>query len=101
MKKHVLRIAATAFLVGAGFVFNASAQSVSGSLPVVQKGKPTRATVYLKLPGGTHANSNRPGNEYQIPTVVKASSTRGVRVSVVTYPRGTNRKFAFSETPIN
>src|SRR5436853_4163355 len=101
MKKNVLRAAIATFALSVGFVVSASAQSVSGSLPTVHKGTPTRATVYLKLPGGTHANSNRPGNEYQIPTVVKVSGGRGVKVSAVSYPRGTNRKFAFSETPIN
>jgi hypothetical protein len=101
MRNQLLRAATAALLVAAGFVLSASAQSVSGSLPTVHKGTPTRATVYLKLPAGQHANSNRPGNEYQIPTVVKASAARGVKVSVVSYPRGVNRKFAFSDTPIN
>jgi DsbC/DsbD-like thiol-disulfide interchange protein len=102
MTKHLLRAAMAATLIfAAGIVMNASAQSVSGSLGTVHKGTPARATVYLSLPGGVHANSNRPGNEYQIPTVVRASSTRGVKVGRVAYPRGRNRKFAFSETPIN
>ena len=101
MKKYVLRAAITAFAIVVGFGVSASAQSVSGSLPTVHKGTPTRATVYLKLPAGQHANSNRPGNEYQIPTVVRASSARGVKVGAVSYPRGMNRKFAFSDTPIN
>ena len=92
---------AAAFILAAGVMLGASAQSVSGSLPPVHKGTPTRATVYLKLPVGTHANSNRPGNEYQIPTVVKASAARGIKVTAITYPRGINRKFAFSDTPIN
>ncbi|HEY2847209.1 MAG TPA: protein-disulfide reductase DsbD domain-containing protein [Pyrinomonadaceae bacterium] len=101
MRKQFLRAVAAALFVAAGFVLSASAQSVSGSLPTVHKGTPTRGVVYLKLPGGTHANSNRPGNEYQIPTVVKASGARGVKVGAVSYPRGVSRKFAFSETPIN
>jgi DsbC/DsbD-like thiol-disulfide interchange protein len=101
MKKHVLMAAATLFVIAAAFVVATSAQSVSGSLGTVHKGTPARATVYLKLPAGQHANSNRPGNEYQIPTVVKASAARGVKVGVVSYPRGVNRKFAFSDTPIN
>ena len=92
---------AATLIFGGGIVLSASAQSVSGSLGTVHKGTPARATVYLTLPGGVHANSNRPGNEYQIPTVVRASSTRGVKVGRVAYPRGRNRKFAFSETPIN
>ena len=83
------------------FVMTASAQSVSGSLGKVTKGKPARATVYLTLPGGLHANSNRPNSEYAIPTTVRATSIRGVRIGAVSYPRGQNRKFGFSEAPIN
>lgn len=90
-----------AILVAVAGVLSASAQSVSGSLGALHKGTPARATVYLSLPAGVHANSNRPGNEYQIPTVVRASSVRGVKVGRVAYPGGRNRKFAFSETPIN
>jgi hypothetical protein len=102
MGKHLLKAAAAVSLVlAAGVVLSASAQSVSGSLGTVHKGTPARATVYLSLPGGQHANSNRPGNEYQIPTVVRASAARGVKIGRVAYPRGRNRKFAFSDTPIN
>ena len=102
MKKYLLRTTAAAIFVFVGGVTcTVTAQSVSGSLGTIHKGTAARGTVYLSLPGGTHANSNRPGNEYQIPTVVKVTPPRGVIVSRVSYPAGRNRKFAFSETPIN
>jgi len=100
MRKHFLT-AAFAAIFALVLGMGASAQSVSGSLGKVTKGKATRATVYLTLPGGLHANSNRPNSEYAIPTTVRATSVRGVRVGAVSYPRGQNRKFGFSETPIN
>ncbi|HTH52059.1 MAG TPA: protein-disulfide reductase DsbD domain-containing protein [Pyrinomonadaceae bacterium] len=90
-------ISAVLFL-GASFT---NAQSVSGSLGTVTKGKPARATVTLSIPGGQHANSHNPNSEYAIATVVRASSTKGVKIGAVSYPRGHNRKFQFSETPIN
>ena len=79
-----------------------NAQSVSGS---IESGKLTRgtagkATVVLLIPGGLHVNSNRPNSEYAIATTVRASS-RGVKIGSVSYPRGHNRKFEFSEKPIN
>jgi len=102
MKNYLLKLAAAVVAVLAGaIVYSVPAQSVSGSLQAVHKGTAARATVYLSLPGGVHANSNRPGNEYQIPTVVKVTPPRGVIVGRVSYPAGRNRKFAFSETPIN
>jgi hypothetical protein len=54
----------------------------------------------MTIPGGLHVNSNRPSSEYAIPTVVSVRGS-GVKVTGVTYPRGKNRKFQFSENPIN
>jgi hypothetical protein len=103
MKKSVIRIFCLGlFLVVAGVLTGANAQSVSGSIGngTVTRGKATRATVVLSIPGGLHANSNRPGSEYAIPTTVRASA-KGLRIGAVTYPRGRNRKFSFSESSIN
>lgn len=91
-----------AVIVLSGYLANASAQSVSGAIGngTVTPGKTARATVVLNIPGGLHANSNRPGSEYAIPTTVNATA-KGVRIGSVSYPRGRNRKFGFSESTIN
>lgn len=75
---------------------------MTGSLGngTVARGKAARGTIEMTIPGGLHVNSNRPSSEYAIPTVVTLSGT-GVRVGNVIYPRGKNRKFQFSEKPIN
>jgi len=85
--------------VGATF---ASAQTVSGSIGngSVARGSSARGSIVLSIPGGLHVNSSRPASEYAIPTTVRLSGT-GVRVSGPTFPRGTNRKFQFSENLIN
>jgi len=82
--------------------YTVNAQSVSGSIAngTVTRGKAARATVYLSLPGGLHANSSRPGSEYAIPTTVRPAA-RGIRLGAVSYPRGKNRKFSFSTDTIN
>lgn len=79
-----------------------SAQTVSGSIGngTAARGKATRGTVVLSIPGNLHVNSNRPDSQYSIPTTVRLTAT-GARVSGPTYPRGVNRKFAFSENTIN
>lgn len=102
MKMRVLRIFSLAVFVFAAGIVSANAQSVSGSIAngTVERGKAARATVVLSIPGGYHVNSSRPGAEYQIPTRVTASS-RGAKVGAVSYPRGRNRKFSFSENTIN
>lgn len=78
------------------------AQTVTGSIGngTVARGAKARGTVSMNIPGGLHVNSNRPSSEYAIPTVVTLRGT-GVRVSDLTYPRGRNRKFQFSENMIN
>lgn len=86
----------------AGSHSQTAGQTVTGSIAggKAARGKQVRATVYLNLPGGLHANSNRPGSEYAIPTTVRVSAA-GLRIGPVNYPRGINRKFGFSDKPIN
>ncbi len=85
-----------------GVFSETNAQTITASVPggAVIRGKATRATVLLSIPGGLHVNSNRPLSEYAIPTVVRASAG-GARVGAVSYPRGKNRKFQFSDKMIN
>ena len=83
-------------MIAAGVVA-ANAQTVSGSIAngTITRGTPARATVVLSIPGGYHAGSNKPGNEYMIGTRVTASAT-GAKVGAITYPRGHNKQFGFS-----
>ena len=92
-----------------GFIFAtlllasaANAQTVGGSIGdgSVSKGKAARGSVVLSIPGGLHVNSNRPASQYAIPTTVRLTA-QGARVTGPTFPRGTNRKFQFSESTIN
>jgi hypothetical protein len=78
----------------------ANAQTVGGSIGTVARGGSTRGTVTLSIPGGLHVNSSRPNSQYAIPTSVKVSAV-GAKTSAVSYPRGRNRKFQFSEDTLN
>lgn len=104
MKKTAVKFILFIGLVLATVAFSqsASAQSIDGSIGngTVKRGGATRASVVLNIPGGLHVNSNRPNNEYAIPTVISVSS-REAKLSAVSYPRGTSRKFSFSEKPIS
>jgi thiol:disulfide interchange protein len=88
--------------ITAASALSSKAQTITASVPggVVTKGKATRATVLLVIPAGLHVNSNRPDSEYAIATTVRASAN-GARIGAVSYPRGKNRKFQFSENLIN
>ena len=80
----------------------AVSQEVSGSIAkdTIRRGVPARGTVVLSIPEELHVNSNKPNSEYAIPTTVKVSGN-GAKLGPIAFPRGTNRKFQFSENPIN
>lgn len=92
------------FGLAAFFAFStvSYAQTVTGSIGngTVRRGAATRGTVVLEIPKELHVNSNKPESEYAIPTTVRISGS-GVRVGKITFPRGTDRKFQFSEDTIN
>lgn len=103
MKKYLIGSALiTTLLLFLGSLADASAQTVSGSITggSVARGASAKGAIVLSIPGGLHVNSSRPASEYAIPTTVRLSGT-GVRVSGPMFPRGTNRKFQFSENMIN
>ena len=78
-------------------------QTVTGSVGnngTVKRGDTARGIVALSIPGGLHVNSNKPNSPYAIPTSVRITGS-GVQIAGVNYPRGHNRKFAFSENTIN
>lgn len=83
-------------------VISVSAQTVSGSLGngTVSRGSTAKGSIVLSIPGGLHVNSSRPNSEYAIPTSIRISG-QGVRTGGISYPRGRNRKFQFSENLIN
>lgn len=84
----------------AGSFSSANAQSINGSISAARRGGSTRGTIVMTIPNGLHVNSNRPSGKYLIATTVRLSSA-DARVGAVSYPRGKNRKFQFSETPLN
>ena len=102
IKKFYKIIVLSAALAVFGCLAGVNAQSISGSIAngTVTRGTAARATVVMSIPGGLHVNSSRPGSEYAIPTSVRASAS-GLKIGAVTYPRGRNRKFEFSESTIN
>lgn len=74
--------------------------SISAGKGGFSKGKATRASVVMNIPGGLHVNSNQPKSEYAIPTRVTVTA-EGATVGAVSYPPGKMKKFSFSETPIS
>lgn len=84
------------------FSDKAQAQTITGSISggTAARGSTARGVVTMNIPSGLHVNSNRPSSEYAIPTTVRISGP-GVKVGAVNFPRGSNRKFQFSESLLN
>jgi DsbC/DsbD-like thiol-disulfide interchange protein len=101
MKKTLILGSFSAVLI-AFSICTATAQTIDGSIGggSVSRGKAARGSIVMTIPGGLHVNSSRPNSEYAIATRVRISGT-GLKASAVNYPKGTNRKFQFSEVPIN
>ncbi|MDQ2746194.1 MAG: hypothetical protein M3T96_02930 [Acidobacteriota bacterium] len=99
MKKTLFSIF-TALIFVAGAAYQANAQDISGSIGAIKRGGSGRGTIVMSIPGELHVNSNRPNSEYAIPTTIKISAV-GAKVGGVSYPRGKNRKFGFSEDTLN
>jgi DsbC/DsbD-like thiol-disulfide interchange protein len=84
----------------AGSFTETNAQTINGSIGAVKRGGAVKGTIVMNIPNGLHVNSSRPNSEYAIPTSVNLSAP-GVKLGSVMYPRGTNRKFEFSDDTLN
>ena len=98
----LIGILVAAILLMAAGTTRTAAQTITGSLGngTVSRGSAAKGTIVLSIPGGLHVNSNRPNNEYSIATTARISGT-GVQGARISFPRGKNRKFQFSENTIN
>ena len=65
------------------------------SVDPAQQGSSFQAAIVMEIPRGMHVNSNKPLGKYAVPTVVKVDSPRGLKVTPVSYPRGSVRAFRF------
>ena len=67
------------------------------SVDPAQQGSTFQAAIVLDIPDGLHVNSNRPLGKYAIPTSVKVSAPKGLKITPVSYPAGRVRTFRFGE----
>jgi DsbC/DsbD-like thiol-disulfide interchange protein len=65
------------------------------SVDPAQQGTTFQAAIVMGIPRGLHVNSNRPLGKYAVPTSVKIDAPRGLKITPVSYPRGSVRTFRF------
>lgn len=100
-------------IAAAGLHGTASAQSMPNpativkpetyvSLDKVPRGQTFEAAVVLEIAKGFHMNSNKPSEDYLIPTTITPNPPAGIRVVDTTYPQGQMKTFTFSpKKPLN
>jgi len=67
----------------------------------VKQGASFQVAVVIDIDGGYHINSNRPAEDFLIPTALKLGTLTGLRAGTVRYPKAKIQKFPFSETPMS
>lgn len=76
-------------------VVKAAAQPVE-----IPAGGSAEAIVRLTIQSGYHINANPPTYPYLKATALEVSSSDGVSVGFITYPKALDRKFPFAEKPL-
>jgi DsbC/DsbD-like thiol-disulfide interchange protein len=71
------------------------------SLNRAPQGRSLQAAIVLDIPEGFHVNANKVANKFSIPTTIKLDAPEGVRLTPITFPRGTTRKLKFSNDPLS
>jgi thioredoxin:protein disulfide reductase len=64
-------------------------------------GSKVKLTVLVSVEEGWHINSNKPNEDYLIPTVLKVKSANGIELTSLVYPNSKELKFDFSEKPVS
>jgi hypothetical protein len=69
---------------------------VDPPLTVVTRGKGASVDLQFRIGSGFHVNSNKPTQEYLIPTSLKLTAPTDIVVGRITYPYGEEMAFAFA-----
>jgi len=71
------------------------------SLQAAPRGATVEVAVVAEILKGFHMNSNKPRDEYLIPTTLTPDVPAGLKLLETNYPVGAMKKFEFSETPLD
>ncbi len=107
---NIKQIVIAAILILFGYIFNSSyAQTdrnvvkikVYNSLDKVYAGSEFKLAIKADITEGWHINSNKPHDDFLIPTKVTIDSTKGFKLKEVIYPNAQDVKLSFSDKPLS
>jgi DsbC/DsbD-like thiol-disulfide interchange protein len=64
-------------------------------------GSPVKLAVLAQVAAGYHINDHKPSLDYLIPTELKVDPSDQFTLQNVVYPKGTPKRFAFSDVPLS
>ena len=98
----LLTLLATAFFTKVAYNQGEDIVKVSVQKPAaeVEKGKQFTVDVNASINPSWHINSNKPNDEFLIPTVVSAKG-KGIKLIKINYPKPHEINLSFSETPVS
>jgi len=98
----LLTLLAIVFFTNVAYNQGADIVKVSVQKPAaeVEKGKQFTIDVNASINSNWHINSNKPNDEFLIPSVVSAKG-KGIKLIKVRYPKPLELKFSFSESPVS
>lgn len=94
----VAAMAATVMAQGTGKVVKVSPGE---SVYKIKKGAAAEIAVIIDIDDGYHINSNRPGEDFLIPTALKLERLAGIATTRIVYPKAKSQKFEFSQKPMS
>lgn len=71
------------------------------SLDKLYSGSENKIALKVSIEDGWHINSNKPYEDFLIPTEVKLNATNGFNLLKVAYPAAKDYKFSFSDNPLS
>src|SRR5882724_11692487 len=72
-----------------------SVNLVSAPLPSIPRGEPGNVDLRFHIATGFHVNSNKPSEEFMIPTALHMDATTDIVIGRIYYPDGQNVAFDF------
>jgi len=73
-----------------------SVNLVSAPLPSIPRGEPGNVDLRFHIASGYHVNSNKPSEEFMIPTALHMDATTDIVIGRIYYPDGQNVAFDFA-----
>lgn len=73
-----------------------SVNLVSAPLPSIRRGEPGNVDLRFHIASGYHVNSNKPSEEFMIPTALHMEATTDIVIGKINYPEGQAVAFEFA-----